>query len=486
MQDEAPIGPNGTPRWRTKSRSAACGLRSVSFVLGCIALLEPASMASSEARMDPPRSFVRLLDGDGSWSAGRVVGLDPTHWTIESRITPARPESGSVVRIERSRIVAGIVQRLSIEPYPASHFDPWGPVPPYVEPLSSAMLELVDGQRLPGTYQVGPEGAAWDHRWIGVFPIVTDRIASIRFLPSTVIRRPSDSDLVVLSNGDRINGFIEALGTEIVLDAAGSPGASNPGEVVDAGSDDGGARDPSKDDSPRGSSVRRIPVDRVAAVAFAAIESAETPPLLVWTMDGSVVGARELAFDDASGWSFSLTDRVLAGVRQRSTADNMAADPVGFVCDTGRFVPLATLGRPRIGKPEGAVHHGLADACRIGPMEQVSLGLASVELAGPVIAEFRRSDAASVAKVRPFVFSALVRLAEPAPLDAAVEVTVDLGAGAMRRFRLDAATPVERLTIVGAPVGAPQVTITLDDAGNGPIGDRVVFERAVFVQGSAD
>lgn len=471
-------------------------------LVSAIGLLAPARPSSAE----PPRSFVRILDGDGSWFAGRLVSLDDSFWTIETRGTPSRADSARLERIGRRAVVAGVVQRWAIDPVPASYFDPLAATPALIEPLSNGVLDFIDGQRLPGTYQFNANGAFWDHRWIGAVPIEIDRLASIRFLAAaTVVRRP-DGDTVTLRNGDEIRGFVDSLAAdlEVDADAAATDGAGDDSEVPGRDSSDapvgadapdraggsaigGTGSQPADAAGAKSKGRRKIGIERIAAIGFAAIDNAPTPATRIWTMDGSVVGARDLRFDETSGWSFSLTDPLLSKTRPRSTADNLAADPVGFVLESGRMTALASLGMPQLTVPDGAMHAGVSRACRIASSEQAALGLATIELSGPVRAEFvmpirgAEARAASDARTEKTTFSAWIELARPFPIDAAVDVEVSLGEGILERVRLDPSRGGAHIKLSALTSALRSVTIVVTDAGNGPIGDRVLIERATLV-----
>jgi hypothetical protein len=474
-----------------------------SAALGCAIAL---CASTHSAVAEPPRSYVRILDGDGRWVAGRLVSLDDGFWTVETRDSPLRPDSARVERIERRSIVAGVVQRWAIDPVPASYFDSLASTPALVEPLSNGVLDFADGQRLPGTFEVNASGAFWNHRWIGAIPVEIDRLASIRFLAATSVVRQPDADTVVLRNGDVLRGFVESLAADLELELDGSetadstvastaPESRSKGAVVDANTS--GTTDAS---APRGTDaqsreaagaqgerMRKIGIERIASIGFAAIDRTPAPAARIWTMDGSVVGARDLRFDETGGWSFSLTDPLLAKTRPQSTADNLAADPVGFVLESGRMTALAALGTPRLTVPEGASHAGISRACRIAPPEQAALGLASIELAGPVRAEFAvrgiQTDATAPTDLSSgkTTFSAWIELAKPFPIDAVVDVEVSLGDGTRERVRLDAAKSGAHCKLSAPTAGLRMLTIVVTDAGNGPIGDRVLIERATLV-----
>ena len=144
------------------------------------------------------------------------------------------------------------------------------------------------------------------------------------------------------------------------------------------------------------------------------------------------------------------------------------------------MLPLAKLGAPKLSVPEGLFHYGASNASRIGVASRALLGLAEVELAGPIVARFDIPDTA-----RPtgdeLVFSTDLALAEPAPTDARVEVQIAFGKTTSERIVLDATHRRVPVAIRANAVDAKSLVITLTDGGNGIVGDRVELERACII-----
>lgn len=469
---------------------------------------------------DAPRSFVKLLIDDGSWRAGEVRALNEREWTIMERSNATDPATGLLAVIPRASVIAGVVQRWALDPVPSTYYDRDGKLASISTPLSAGLLELDDGQRLPGLYQSTSLGAAWEHRWIGTIALDPMRIASISMLAAREIARRADSDVVLLLNGDVVTGFVESLGSDVVLEplagAASTPTSTTSSTTASATSnapttpasidqadrtgsshdarDSVAATDSAESTASTGSNdvVRRIPVDRVGAVAFTMIDAPQPSGALMWTMDGSLVRGRGLAFSAEAGWSFELSDPLLLKARPNSTADNLAADPVGFVADATRWLPLASCATPVLRVPDGAFQYGVDRAVRIESRAESALGLATIEITGSAEASFAIPQSMRALSSH-IVFSTTVALAEPAPADARVEITVQLSAGVTggssstvsssttQTIVLDATHRRASIVLSCNAAEASTLTVRVSDGGNGSVGDRVLVERALLL-----
>jgi hypothetical protein len=251
-------------------------------------------------------------------------------------------------------------------------------------------------------------------------------------------------------------------------------------------------------------STRRVPLDRVAAVVFAAVASAgdlaaQTDAMQLTTADGSRVLGRNLRFSaansDASsaastggGWSFELADPELAAVRKTDTSDNAAANVVAGVLQPARLRAFATLGEPKVSVPEGAFHYGVARSYAALDADARLPQLSTFRIAGPVIAEFPIAPSPGTAR-GPIGFTAEISLEQPAPADARVELTLQFGSVSGETIVLDARNPRRRIAITDPSANtsadtsgaAPSLVIRLGDGGNGIAGDAVLFERACLI-----
>lgn len=83
-------------------------------------------------------------------------------------------------------------------------------------PPASASLRLIDGQSLPGSLAGVAEGGKlrWQSAHLGVLEVELDSVSSFHASSKATpgaLPAPGESDTVTLSNGDTINGFIDAL-----------------------------------------------------------------------------------------------------------------------------------------------------------------------------------------------------------------------------------------------------------------------------------
>ena len=447
-----------TPMTRLTTATIGSILRATAVALACAPMLAAGSVVS-----------VRILDVDGRWTGATLRSVDERAWHI------ADGPNSAERTIATDRVIAFLAQRPLAPTNPDATVSLEAP-----SPISYGMLETQNGQLLPGTLRAGIDAMTWEHRWIGAIPLAIDNAATIRFRASRTLERRADGDAILFANGDIATGFVEKIGSDVLfepLDAAaalgeddGAAGAAKPADLKPT--------DKPPAEQPK---TRRIPIERIAAIAFARADA--TPALdgaRMWTIDGSVVGGRDLRYDASAGWSFALADPLLLKVRATRTTDNLAADPLAGVLDPSRMVPLAKLGAPKLSVPEGLFHYGSSTASRVGTPARALLGLAEVELAGPIVARFEIPDALRPAGDE-LVFSTDLVLAEPAPTDARVEVQIAFGKTRSERVLLDAEHRRVSIAVRASAADAKSIELTVTDGGNGIIGDRVQLERACII-----
>lgn len=448
---------------RTRTMATTDGvIRGIVAMLACVAAPTSSVLASTNAptsalSADDPREArdtrdiempVRVLSVGGEWIDGLLRSADANQWSI------AGANGGADRTLACADIAAFVIQR-SGSGRAGDQDD--------TTPINLGLLETASGQRLPGSFRATGTTNFWDHRWIGAIPIAVDDIATLRLVGSRVPARRADADTVLFVNGDTATGFVASLGLDLLLD----PTTGSEGETQ-----------------------RRIPLDRIGAIALAQGDAVRTPGVRLWVADGSVVDGKELRFDASAGWGFQLADPMLAAIRPTRTDDNSAANPIAGLLGSADLTPLGALPRPTLAVPDAHFHFGVDSAWTVRPSDRALLGLSRVELAGPVVARYELPVVAP--RAQKIVFTADIVLAEPAPADARVEVEVRLGRDASTRLVLDAANrraPVRleaalsgssTTTAGGAPT-RDELVITLTDGGNGIVGDAIVLERACLL-----
>jgi len=386
-------------------------------------------------------TVVRALLGDGTWTRAQLVSIGDGTWRMAD-------DASKEQVIRESDVIAFIVDRSRGAADASSESE----VP---SPISYGSLEFANGQRLPGNFRATRDANLWDHRWIGAIPVALEDMAVLRIRGANAPERRADADTVLLLNGDTITGFVDSIGESIVC------------ETIDGAAGEATEK-------------RSVSMDRAAAISFAIADAIPMRGSRFWTMDGSVVDGSDLRYDAADGWGFTLVNPKLAETRGKRTSDNNAANPVAAVFATARMTPMAAFGRPSVSVPAGQYHYGFEDSVRIAPADRAMLGLASIEIDGPVAARFTvpasaRTDADAC------VFSCEIALRAPFPGDAKVDVEVRLGTATSRRSRLDAGTPREAVRLESAASGAEHLTIVIEDGCNGVVGDSVELRRANMI-----
>jgi hypothetical protein len=115
--------------------------------------------------------------------------------------------------------MSGVVPLQSIEALlPATHGAP--------SLEGKSVLQLVDGQRFPGTLSgsaLQQDTFQWQHDGFGTFSVSMDNVEAIIFEQSAhlPVGTPSE-DTLMLTNGDKLTGFILELSTQITLETPDS------------------------------------------------------------------------------------------------------------------------------------------------------------------------------------------------------------------------------------------------------------------------
>jgi hypothetical protein len=327
-------------------------------------------------------------------------------------------------------------------------------------------VELVDGQRFPGTFGAiaAPAGEpvesiAWDNATLGTLDLKLDHIRRIQLRPDPSAQAartpaaPGDSDIVILTNGDRVPGLLEGF-------LADGPAARL--------SSSGQSRD--------------IPLDRIQEFRLLTNPAAAAPAdsTIVWLRDGAVAACRSLHTSRTGEVALEIapaetatngkTSSTLAASGNVGIADILAVD-----LHPGALVPLASI-TPSSQKP-GPGRRWTKPIAAVSP--DALLRLSDVEIPGPMSAEWELP--AGIAR-----FAAEVELprSDWDWGDAELSVTLVSGGRETELFRRRLSAEQPRAAINAAlDKSAPgaRLRIRLDAGAYGPVQDRVVLHRPVLL-----
>lgn len=302
------------------------------------------------------------------------------------------------------------------------------------------LLHLRDGRRIPGELSGEPAAAtdavAWVRTPVGDMDVPLE---DIRLLVPSLLQDPgafdlADGDRVVLTNGDRLDGFVDAITDRLSV-------------LVGEGADE---------------RLVEVPLDRVAAVRLVSSE-AEPGTMRAWFSDGLVVDATSIRageMDDESGsFGVELDGETVRGDRLPVGLDDLTA----VVFDTGRLRGLAELEIDGI-EAVGPRHH-LEPPLVLEPL--AAAGLGTLELRGPVAVRWIVPDDATR-------FTAVASMPEVARQWGDLELVVLDGREERLRTTVNAMHPE---VVIDVPLSAAdrRLTIRLEPGRHGPVMDRVRF-----------
>jgi hypothetical protein len=299
------------------------------------------------------------------------------------------------------------------------------------------MLGLADGQRFPGEPVPSPAPASgdlsWRHPWFGELSIDFDRIAWVVFRPPFEPPAATDADVVLLANGDRVEGFVEQIGDPIELDVDGAP--------------------------------VRIPFDR--AVAMRLVNPRRDPQpgaMRVWLRNGTIVDTPGLRYDNADG---------LLEVRPITAGDAVVKDVslshvAGALFNPAALTALASIPPSDVSGPPARY---VTPPPSVDPAP-AALGLQAIQFSGPVVAHYPLPRGASR-------FVASARLPRESDEWADCEIIIRDDDREVFRVRLNAATPV---VIVNAALRGAELTIEVAEGSHGPIRDWIILDHAMILR----
>lgn len=305
---------------------------------------------------------------------------------------------------------------------------------------SRGLLVLADGQRLPGKALFGEPAAdsvlVWNHTWLGRLEVPLEQIRTVLFQRHSVAPPAGDADMLLLANGDLVEGFIRTLGDPVAVE-------------VESGED---------------VQIVEIPLTSIDAVNIVT-PSVEPRGRRVWMADGTVVDARQITLGDDGIMRF-----LEAGMRAGELTRPLSAiAAVQF--DHQAMTPFAGLKPMRVEGPAGRY---------IVPQPTVlddasPLGLSRVEFRGPLTVRYALPGAGRDA----LRFVADARLPVSTGDWADCELIIYDDEREVYRTHL---LPTHSSAAIDVMLSGATVTIEVAEAGNGPIQDHIVLHRAMLLR----
>lgn len=152
-------------------------------------------------------------------------------------------------------------------------------------PRAQPFVEFTDGERWPGEPESGPESLTWRHPWLGSRAVSIDEMRRALFVAGGRVPSPAAEDVVLLANGDAIEGMLLSLGDSVVMERSGTVSVAEPAKERLGG--DAPARDGADTGENGGDAASERRIDGGAVVGDAAPRG----------MSGSTSGS-EAARDD--------------------------------------------------------------------------------------------------------------------------------------------------------------------------------------------
>ena len=289
---------------------------------------------------------------------------------------------------------------------------------------STGTLRLVDGGVLTGKPRTETGGFTWRNWWTGPITMPLEEISSFTlFEKSERIESSTIDDVVSLSNGDRISGFVDSIENGIIT--------------------------LEKEDG----TVLEIPQESIDQALFANRLMPTTGPTL-WTTLGDRFVVDSISYDQNAGF--------MIGKRP------MSQDLIGgLVFENDRITPLSsrpialheTPNTPRYHLPRPVISRG-----------SNRMDGSTIELKGPLRAEWKLQSAG-------LCFVSTLVIPESSRQHAEMEIRILDGDEILTSFEMDASNPTMDVSV---RLSGEVLTLEVLDSGGGPIMDRIELHEALL------
>lgn len=309
------------------------------------------------------------------------------------------------------------------------------------------LLRLVDGRQFPGEpatpSRTSPEDGgefAWNSNWLGRIELQLEQIDWLVLPPQPhanpaayAVPESGQADVVRLSNGDMLNGFITSIDRSIELEIDGD------GRV----------------------SAMEIPLERIAAINMVS-QARDEPSRRAWLSDGAILNLRTLEIDEQGVAQITSPPNDGTGTA-RLDARHLAA----VLLSPSRLVTLAQLQPLRVTGP--AARYVVPEPRVL--VEDAMLGLSPIELRGPLRVTYALPQNAERVAME-------VLLPEQSRTFGDVTLIVSLDETEVARTRLNANQLRSQINV---SVSGNSLAIELLEGSHGAIHNHIILNRAMFL-----
>lgn len=420
---------------RTRWLAAACAISAAALTAHARATAEEAPPADAIVDEVPGRPALLIDDGLNARRV-RLVSLDEKNVEFIDELQRRR-------KLARSGVLAFIIEPDADEPPRPRTLRPVMPQAWSSKPINTTgMLVTVGGQQFPGApaaLATQGENFAWDIPNLGRLELPLERM---RFARTESSNEPAPvaapaSDTIVLTNGDRLSGFLVSAGQRVRFEPAGA--------------------DP----------VEFEP-QRVAALILSNPASAPRGPR-VWLEGGVIADVRTISIDPEG--------RMLLSLEAGPTGSFEWSKLTALSLDAARLVPLSSLAvateEPTGGRRWTPPMRLVTVAPEPGALPAQPLDAADIELPAPM--RVRWTLPAGVSR-----FSAALALAPGSAPWGDCEVVIKADTREVFRRRVVAGN--DRVN-VNVEIPGRSLTIEVEPGRYGPIKDRVIISRPLLMIG---
>ena len=289
---------------------------------------------------------------------------------------------------------------------------------------STGTLRLVDGGVLTGKMKQETGGFNWKNWWTGPITTPLEKISSFTLVEGSERIESSDvDDIVSLSNGDRISGFVDSI--------------------------ENGTITLEKEDG----NILEIPQEDIDQLLFANRLTPTFGPTL-WTTLGDRFVIDSITYDQDSGFM----------IEKRPMFQDLIG---GFVFENDRITPLSsrpitlheTPRTPRYHLPRPVISRG-----------SNRMDASIIELKGPLRAEWKLQSAG-------LCFVSTLVIPEASRQHAEMEIRILDGDELLISFEMDASNPTMDVSVI---VSGEVLALEVLDSGGGPIMDHIELHEALL------